>query len=537
MHPLLFLRAVFWRCSPAACRAAHRFALRKGPVTCFSAARFWRGAVVATMSAMFLALDQGTTSSRAIVFDAEGTVRGLGQREFPQYFPAPGHVEHDAEEILASQMRAAELACEKAGSPSIAAVGITNQRETVVVFEKKTGRPVHRAIVWQDRRTADRLEQLRQSGHEAFVREHTELSLDPYFSAAKIAWILDQVPGARAAAERGEIVAGTIDTWLLFRLTRGQVFATDASNASRTSLYDLARGDFSDELCRLFSVPRRCLPEVRDSAGDFGVAAEPGWPLRAVIGDQQAALFGHGCLDAGGMKCTYGTGAFVLQNAGTRIPTPAPGVLATVAWRLGGVSTFALEGSVLVCGAAIQWLRDKLGLLQSSAEAEAVARSEIDSGGVVFVPAFAGLGTPWWDPSARGLLIGLTRGTTRAHIVRAAIEAMALQVDDVLRHMPLDRSAGTALHVDGGASANGLLLELQAQLLGAPVVRPALLEATAFGAFRLSLLGGGFCNDPKTLPRLPGQPTVVSPSPAASLAALGLREHWAKAVQRARGFL
>jgi len=483
---------------------------------------------------MFLALDQGTTSSRAIVFDADGTVRGLGQREFPQYFPAPGHVEHDAEEILASQMRAAELACEKAGSPSIAAVGITNQRETVVVFEKKTGRPVHRAIVWQDRRTADRLEQLRKEGCESLVRERTGLSLDPYFSAAKIAWILDKVPGARAAAERGELVAGTIDTWLLFRLTHGRVCATDASNASRTSLYDLARGDFSDDLCRLFSVPRRCLPEVRDSAGDFGVAAERGWPLRAVIGDQQAALFGHGCLDVGGMKCTYGTGAFVLQNAGTRVPTPAPGVLATVAWRLGGVSTFALEGSVLVCGAAIQWLRDQLGLLHSSAEAEAVARSVIDSGGVVFVPAFAGLGTPWWDPTARGLLIGLTRGTTKAHVVRAAIEAMALQVDDVCRAMKLERKAGTELHVDGGASANGLLLELQASLLGGSVVRPAQLEATAFGAFRLSLLGSGHCRDPMALPQLPGQPTVVRP--AAPETVSGLRARWEKAVQSARGW-
>ncbi|HEX6810506.1 MAG TPA: glycerol kinase GlpK [Planctomycetota bacterium] len=482
---------------------------------------------------MFMALDQGTTSSRAIVFEADGSVRGLGQCEFPQYFPAPGHVEHEAEEILQSQLRAAELACARAGSPSIAAVGITNQRETVVVFERKTGRPVHRAIVWQDRRTADRLARLRELGHEKFVRERTGLSLDPYFSAAKIAWILDSVPGARAAAERGELVAGTIDTWLLFRLTNGRVCATDPSNASRTSLFDLARGDFSDELCKLFSVPRRCLPEVRDSAGDFGVA-EQGWPLRAVIGDQQAALFGHGCLEPGGMKCTYGTGAFVLQNAGTRVPDPTPGALATVAWRLGGVTTFAQEGSVLVCGAAIQWLRDQLGLLQSAGEAEALARSVPDSGGVVFVPAFAGLGTPWWDPSARGVLVGLTRGTTKAHIVRAAIEAMALQVDDVLRAMNLERSAASALHVDGGASANGLLLELQASLLGGSVVRPALLEATAFGAFRMSLLGAGHCRDARALPQLPGQPTVVRPAAPATVS--GLRERWEKAVQSARGW-
>lgn len=483
---------------------------------------------------MFLALDQGTTSSRALVFDRNGGLRGLGQCEFPQHFPAPGHVEHDAEQILRSQLQAAAAACRAAGDPRIEAVGISNQRETVVVWERRTGVPIHRAIVWQDRRTRERLDELRRAGHESLVRARTGLTLDPYFSAAKIAWILDAVPGARVAAERGELCAGTIDSWLVFRLTGGRVFATDASNASRTSLFDLQSGDFDDELCRLFAVPRGCLPEVRDSAGDFGTSVEQGWPLRAVIGDQQAALFAHGCLAPGDAKCTYGTGAFVLQNAGTSVPSAVPGVLSTVAWRLGGARTYAREGSVLVCGAVIQWLRDQLGLLASARDAEAIARSVPDSGDVVFVPAFAGLGTPWWDATARGLLVGLTRGTTRAHIVRAAIEAMALQVDDVLAAMGAV-GAPHALHVDGGAAANGLLLELQASLLGAPVVRPELLEATAFGAFRLSLLGAGVCRDPGQLPPLPGAPLVAQPSLTPATVSR-LRARWRDAVPRARGW-
>lgn len=486
---------------------------------------------------MFLALDQGTTSSRALVFDRSGTVRGSGQREFPQYFPQPGQVEHDAEELLLSQLEAAAAAVAAAGAPAIEAVGITNQRETVVVFDRRSGRAIHRAIVWQDRRTAPQLAAMQAAGHADFVRERTGLSLDPYFSAAKIAWILDHVPGARAAAERGELGAGTIDTWLLFRLTGGKVFATDASNASRTSLFDLHRGDFDDELCRRFGVPRVCLPEVRDSAGDFGVWQPYGWPLCAVLGDQQAALFAHGCTAPGLAKCTYGTGAFVLQNAGAAPPQPAPGVLATVAWRLGGTVTYAHEGAVLVCGAVIQWLRDQLAVLGSAAEAEALARSVPDSGDVVFVPAFAGLGTPHWDPAARGLLIGLSRGTTRAHIVRAALEAMALQVDDVLAAMGRDGRAAVEapLHVDGGAAANGLLLQLQASLLGGPVVRPALLEATAFGAFRMSLLGAGVVADAARLPDLPGTPAQFAPLLDASAVA-HLRARWRDAVARARGW-
>ncbi len=482
---------------------------------------------------MFLAIDQGTTSSRALVFDERGGVRGIGQHEFMQHFPAPGHVEHDAEVILATQQRAIDDAWRAAGEPAIAAVGITNQRETVVVWDRRSGVPIHRAIVWQDRRTADRLAALRAAGHEARVLERTGLPLDPYFSAAKIAWILDAVPGARAASARGELAAGTIDSWLVWRFNGGRVFATDASNASRTSLYDLHTGAFAEELCALFAVPRACLPEIRDSAGDFGRIEGRGWPIRGVLGDQQAALFGHGCVAPGMAKCTYGTGAFVLANAGEAVPAPQPGVLRTVAWRLAGRDTFATEGSVLVCGAAIQWLRDQLGVLGRAGDAEAIARSVPDSGGVVFVPAFAGLGTPHWDPSARGVLVGLTRGTTKAHLVRAAVEAMALQVDDVLQAM--GRAPGGELHVDGGAAANGLLLELQAALAGCPVVRPALLEATAFGAFRLAMLGAGRVRTPAELPTLPGGETSVAPDPTRCDVAR-LRARWRDAVQRSRGW-
>lgn len=482
---------------------------------------------------MFLALDQGTTSSRAIVFAADGTPHGLGQREFAQHFPAPGLVEHDAQEILDSQLHAAKVAIVAAGSPRIEAVGITNQRETVVVWERATGRPIHPAIVWQDRRTAPALQKLQQQGSAARVLDRTGLPLDPYFSAAKIAWILDQVPGARRRSERGELCAGTIDSWLVFRLTAGEVFATDASNASRTSLFDLERGDWSDELCELFAVPRACLARVQASASDFGTSHEAGWPLRAVLGDQQAALFGHGCIEPGQTKCTYGTGAFVLSVA-NGLPTRTAEALTTVAWRLGDHTTYAREGSVLICGAAVQWLRDSLGILKSAGQAEAMARSVPDTGGVVFVPAFAGLGTPYWDASARGLLVGLTRGTTPSHIVRATLEAMALQVDDVLQALGSSRG-GQELHVDGGAAANGFLLELQAALLGAPLVRPALLEATAFGAFRMSLIGARVVEHLADLPRLPGEATVVAVPQGIDVSRM--RSRWRDAVQRARGWV
>ncbi len=485
---------------------------------------------------VFLALDQGTTSSRALVFDADGNELAKAQLEFAQHFPRPGWVEHDAAEILATQEAALQRAWAQAGSPSIAGVGITNQRETIVLWERASGQPLQRAIVWQDRRTARELEALRARGLAPRVLELAGLPLDPYFSAAKIAWLLDQVPGARKRAERGELCIGTIDTWLVFRLTRGEVFATEPSNASRTSLYALASGDWSDELCELFRVPRACLPEIRDSAGDFGQIAGRGWPIRGVLGDQQAALFGQGCLAPGEAKCTYGTGAFLLANSGTTPPAPRHGLLATVAWRIGGQDTFALEGSVLVAGALVQWLRDGLGIVTRSGEIEALARTVPDSGGVVLVPAFAGLGTPHWDADARGLLIGLTRGTTRAQIARAGIEAIALSVTDVVEALAATLGAPPPeLRVDGGAAANDLLLEVQATLLATPVVRPANLETTALGAMRIAALGSGA---PVWAPGGAG-PVGASTRfmPQAALCdRLRLRRIWAAAVQRAKGW-
>jgi glycerol kinase len=482
----------------------------------------------------YVALDQGTTSSRAILFDGEGVVLSKAQHEITQYFPGPGLVEHDAEEIFATQWRAAEEAHLQAGRPAVRAVGITNQRETVVVFDRKSGTPIHRAIVWQDRRTAGVLAEMSAAGDR--VRELTGLPLDPYFSAAKIAWVLDQVPGARKAAERGELGACTVDCWLLYKLTGGQVFATEPSNASRTSLFDLRAGDWNDELLELFRVPRTCLPEIRPSAGDFGAVEATGWPIRGMVGDQQAALFGQGCIAPGTAKCTYGTGAFMLYQCGREVPEPAHGLLGTVAWGLGDRLYYALEGSILVCGAAIQWLRDGLGILENASDSEAMARSVPDSGGVVLVPAFAGLGTPHWDPHARGLLVGITRGTSRDHVVRAALEAMALQVRDV--HLAMEECTGRALselRVDGGAAANDLLLEIQAALCGVPVVRPANLETTALGAFRMAMLGCGAVAGPADLPGVAGAQSRVLPEQGPQDTAR-LCQAWRVAVQRSRGW-
>ncbi len=487
----------------------------------------------ATMS-HFLALDQGTTSSRAVVFTADGQVLGASQHEFTQYFPQPGYVEHDPEQIYETQWRAALEAVAAAGDPEISAVGITNQRETVVVFDRNTGVEIHPAIVWQDRRTASQLEALRE--HEEVIRAKTGLTLDPYFSAAKIALILDTVPGARARAERGELGACTIDAWLLYRLTSGRVFATEPSNASRTSLYSLAGGDWDDDLLEIFRVPRACLPEIRPTAGAFGRVEGKGWPICAMIGDQQAALFGQGCYTAGTSKCTYGTGSFLLANCGRSLPVPEQGLLGTVAWRLGEEDTFALEGSVLVAGAAVQWLRDGLGIIDSSAEVETLARSVPDSGGVIFVPAFAGLGTPYWDPDARGLLIGMTRGTTAAHIARAALEAIALQVCDVQRTIEAVTGESLAeLRVDGGAAQNELLLQIQATLSGLDVLRPANVETTVFGAARMAMLGTGMIACPEDLPEPPGDSLRKCPGEGV-LNREDLLRAWSEAVSRARAW-
>lgn len=440
-----------------------------------------------------LALDQGTSSSRALVFGRDGRLLASAQRELPQHFPQPGWVEHDAEEIWTHQVECAREAMAKAGV-KVAAIGITNQRETVVLWDRKTGKPLHKALVWQDRRTAAFCEQLKQQGLEPRVRELTGLVLDPYFSATKLRWLLDHVPGARERAARGELAFGTIDSWLLWKLTDGKVHATDASNASRTLIYDIHRGDWSDELLAAFDIPRSLLPEVRPSAGVFGQAAEFGVPIAGIAGDQQAALFGQTALQPGQAKNTYGTGCFLLMHTGTQARTSTQGLITTRAAQVDATAQYALEGSVFVGGAVVQWLRDGLKAIGGSGEVQALASSVPDAGGVMFVPAFAGLGAPYWRPDARGALLGLTRGTTQAHIARAALESIAFQSAAVLTAMNADVGASerlTELRVDGGASANDLLMQFQADLLGIPVLRPKVIETTALGAALLAGLGAG----------------------------------------------
>ncbi|MFC1526851.1 glycerol kinase GlpK, partial [Candidatus Latescibacterota bacterium] len=431
-----------------------------------------------------LALDQGTTSSRAIVFDEAGLTVGLAQREFEQYFPASGWVEHDPEEIWKSQVEMGRqaLAAAGVGAPDLTAIGIANQRETVVVWERSTGRPIYPAIVWQDRRTADRLAALIADGHQDEVTARTGLVLDPYFSATKIAWILDRVPRARRRAARGELAAGTIDTWLLFRLTGGRLHLTDLTNASRTLLLNLRTGDWDPELLELFGVPAEVLAEVRPSSGVLGETDRDIFgaaiPISGVVGDQQAALFGQQCTLPGMVKNTYGTGCFLLANTGLEPRPSTHRLLTTAAWQLGSDDpAYALEGSVFVAGAAIQWLRDGLGLIATAADINDLAASVPDAGGVCAVPAFTGLGAPHWDPNARGTLLGLTRGTSAGHLARAVLDGIAHQVVDVLEAMGDDAGASSSeLRVDGGAAASDLLMQIQADLAGLPVLRPAITE-------------------------------------------------------------
>jgi len=442
-----------------------------------------------------LALDQGTTGSTALVLSEEGRVLGRGYREFTQHFPSPGEVEHDAEEILRVTLEAAREAIKQAGvTPD--AIGITNQRETVCAWERETGRPVHRAIVWQDRRTAERCAQLKKQKKETLVRSRTGLVLDPYFSATKIEWLLEHVKGLPKRARAGDVVFGTIDTWLIFRLTGGKTFATDYTNASRTMLYDIGKRRWDSDLLKLFGVPRDALAEVRDSSGDFGVALAEHFgsdiPIGGVAGDQQAALYGQGCWKPGQAKNTYGTGAFLLLNTGRRRANSKRGLLTTLACDARGKPVFALEGSVFIAGAAMQWLRDGLGLIAKAAESEPLARSVDDTGGVYFVPAFVGLGAPHWEPNARGTIVGLTRGTSRAQFVRAALEAMAFSTKDVLDAMLADAKLKlSSLLVDGGAAANDWLMQFQADVLNVGVARPDLVETTALGAAGLAGLGAG----------------------------------------------
>lgn len=445
-----------------------------------------------------LALDQGTTSSRAIVFDDRGDMVALAQQEFRQIFPAPGWVEHDPLEIWQSQIQVAREAIARAGlqARSIAALGITNQRETTIVWERATGKPIANAIVWQDRRTADVCAELKRRSVEPTVRGKTGLVLDPYFSATKLAWILNHVPNARDRAMSGELAFGTVDTWLVWNLTGGRLHVTDVSNASRTLLYDIRRNCWDQELLALFDIPRAVLPEVLPSSYPYGEteAALFGAPLLigGIAGDQQAALFGQACHDPGMAKSTYGTGCFMLMQTGAQAKTSTQGLLTTSAAQLPGTPRYALEGSVFISGAVVQWLRDGLGIIKQSSDVEALALSVPDHGGVYFVPAFTGLGAPYWDPYARGAIFGLTRGTTAGHLARAAIESIAYQAADLLSAMEADAGHKVLeLRVDGGAAANDSLLQFQSDLLGVRVVRPRVLETTALGAAYLAGLAAG----------------------------------------------
>jgi glycerol kinase len=442
---------------------------------------------------VILALDQGTTSSRAMAIGLDGQVISSAQEEFAQIFPQSGWVEHDPEAIWRTQRRTAEQTVERLGGRRIAAIGVTNQRETVVVWDRKTGEAIHNAIVWQDRRTASRTQDLASQGHEAMVNERTGLVLDPYFSASKISWILDIVPGARERAARGELAAGTIDCFLIWRLTGGRVHATDATNASRTALYDIRTCRWDDDLCKLFNVPPSLLPVVKDSADDYGVTDlfGPTLPIRGVAGDQQAALVGQAGFNAGDVKSTYGTGAFLVLNTGAERKRSTSRLLATIAYRVAGKTTYALEGSVLSAGSTIQWLRDELKIIRDGAHAGELAASIEDTSGVHLVPAFTGLGAPHWDSDARGAILGLQRGTTIAHIARAALESAAFQTAELLEAMSKDGVAPQTVRVDGGMSRNDWLLQFMADILRIEVVRPKNVETTVLGAAILAAVGVG----------------------------------------------
>jgi glycerol kinase len=458
---------------------------------------------------LVLAIDQGTTGTTALLLDARGAVRGRGYAELPQHFPRPGWVEHDGREIWASVLAAVARAraAARARGSQVVAIGITNQRETVVLWDRHTGRPVARAIVWQDRRTADRCAALRRRGLEREVRRRTGLVLDPYFSATKLEWSLRNIPGLRALARRGRLAFGTVDAWLLWKLTAGHVHATDPTNASRTMLYDIGRHRWDERLLDLFGVPASVLPRVLPSCGEFGRTSDvpglpDGIPIAGIAGDQQAALFGQGCVSAGRSKNTYGTGCFLLLHTGSTRVLSRAGLLTTIACGPRGEPAYALEGSVFIAGAALQWLRDGLQVIQRAGDSEAIARRVGDAGGVVMVPAFVGLGAPYWRADVRGALFGLTRGTTRAHVIRAALESIAFQTRDLVEAMAQDAGRRVkSLRVDGGAAANDVLMQYQADLLGVPVERPRVIETTALGAGLLAGLGVGLWTSQRDLDR------------------------------------
>ncbi len=489
-----------------------------------------------------LALDQGTTSSRSLLIDADGRIAALAQREFTQHFPRPGWVEHDATEIWETQLAtmAEALRSARATPRDVAAVGITNQRETTVLWDRRTGEPVAPAIVWQDRRTAAACEHLRAAGHEPEVSARTGLVLDPYFSGTKLAWLLDHVPGARARAERGELAFGTVDSWLLFKLSAHRRHVTDVTNASRTLLLNLQTCDWDDRLLELLRVPRACLPEIVDTCldGHSAIAIELDGiklPVTGIAGDQQAALFGQACFEPGMAKNTYGTGCFALMNTGKEPHASRHRLLTTVAWRR-GTCRYALEGGVFMGGATVQWLRDGLGIIRHSYEIEALAGSVADTGDVYLVPAFAGLGAPQWDSAARGTIVGLTRGSTRAHIARAALESIAFQTADLIEAMQQDAAQPLSeLRVDGGASRNDLLMQFQADLLGVPVLRPTNTETTAFGAAALAGLGIGFWQSQSELTSLWKLEKRFEPNmPREDVAQR--RDRWSQAVERSRAW-
>lgn len=451
------------------------------------------------MNQYILSFDQGTTSSRAIIFDKKGTIVSVAQKEFTQIFPKPAWVEHDANEIWSTQLGVAAEAITKAGltAKNIAAIGITNQRETTVVWEKATGKPVYNAIVWQDRRTADFCDTLKANGTDKLIQQKTGLVVDAYFSATKVKWILDNVTGARERAEKGELCFGTIDSWLLWKLTNGQTHATDVSNASRTMLFNIHSLEWDEALLKIFSVPASMLPEVKSSSEVYGttqnILTSHNIPIAGIAGDQQAALFGQMCTQPGMVKNTYGTGCFMLMNTGEKAVPSTNNLLTTVAWKVNGVTHYALEGSVFIAGAVVQWLRDGLKIIRTSAEVETLAAEVESSEGVFVVPAFAGLGAPYWNQHARGTIVGITRGTSGAHFARAALDSIAYQTMDVLKAMEAD--AGIAikeLRVDGGATANNLLMQFQSDLLNTKVVRPTVVETTALGAAYLAGLAVGY---------------------------------------------
>ena len=450
------------------------------------------------MSKYILALDAGTTSNRAIVFDKEGHVISMAQKEFSQYFPAPGLVEHDAEEIWLTQYAVASEAISKAGitASEIAGIGITNQRETTILWDRKTGEPVYHAIVWQDRRTADYCEELRKEGLTDWIREKTGLLIDPYFSATKVRWILNNVPGARERAEKGEIVFGTVETWLIYKLTAGAVHVTDYSNASRTMMFNINTLEWDKEILRKLDIPEAILPEVKPSSCVYGKTAFSRFngeiPIAGAAGDQQCALFGQTCFNPGDVKNTYGTGCFLLMTTGDKPVHSENGLVATIAWGIGNEITYALEGSVFTAGAAIQWLRDEMKLLDNAADSEFYAEKVPDTNGCYVVPAFTGLGAPYWDPYARGTIVGLTRGVNKYHLVRATLESLAFETNDVLSVMEKDSGIPIqSLNVDGGASKNNLLMQFQADISGVTVNRPACVETTALGAAYLAGLAVG----------------------------------------------